>query len=197
MENTEPGRQPGKDVTLLLQDWRGGSKKALDELMPLVYEELCIIARSRLKNEKRPFHTLRTDALVNEAYIRLCSQKDINFQNRTHFFGIAARIMRQILVDYARGHHAEKRGGQVERAYSEDVEALSRERARELVRLDSALEALEQFDKQKAHIVEVRYFGGLTIEEAAEVLEMSPASLKREWTIARAWLMKCLNTDLP
>lgn len=197
MENTEPGRQPGKDVTLLLQDWRSGSKKALDELMPLVYEELCIIARSRLKNEKRPFHTLRTDALVNEAYIRLCSQKDINFQNRTHFFGIAARIMRQILVDYARGHHAEKRGGQVERAYSEDVEALSRERARELVRLDSALEALEQFDKQKAHIVEVRYFGGLTIEEAAEVLEMSPASLKREWTIARAWLMKCLNTDLP
>jgi len=197
MENSESEKQTGRDVTVLLQSWRNGSRDALDDLIPMVYDELCIIARSRLKSEKRPFHTLRTDALVNEAYIRLCSQKDIDFQNRTHFFGIAARIMRQILVDYARGHYAEKRGGHAERMYSEDVEALSHERARELVRLDTALEALEKYDKRKCQIVEIRYFAGLTIEEAAEVLKMSPASLKREWTFARAWLMRSLNTDFP
>jgi RNA polymerase sigma factor (TIGR02999 family) len=179
-------------VTHLLQEWRSGRKEALNDLIPLVYDELCVIARSRLKRERR-HHTFRTDVLVNEAYLRLCAQKDVDFENRNHFFGIAARIMRQILVDYAREYHAEKRGGQAERVYVEDIDGFSKERAIDLVKLDQALAALEEVDKHKCQIVEMRYFAGLTIDETARVLGTSPASLKREWAMAKAWLLRALT----
>ena len=179
-------------VTHLLKQWREGREDALNDLIPLVYDELCVIARSRLKRERR-HHTFRTHVLVNEAYLRLCAQKDVDFENRNHFFGIAARIMRQILVDYAREFQAEKRGGSVERIYVDDIDGFSKERALDLVQLDQALAALEEVDKKKCQIVEMRYFAGLTIEETARVLNTSPASLKREWAFAKAWLLRCLT----
>ena len=182
-------KTPARDVTRLLMAWCDGDRAALDTLMTIVHDELCVIARSRLRKERR-HHTFRTDVLVNEAYLRLCAQKGIDFQSRTHFFGIAARIMRQILVDYAREYQAEKRGGAVERIYVEDIDGFTKERALDLVQLDQALGALDKFDSRKCRIVEMRYFGGLTIEETAQVLDVSPATLKREWAIAKAWLFR-------
>ena len=181
-----------KNVTQLLMAWQEGSEGALKELMPLVYQELCIIARSHLKKE-RPHHTLNTVALVNEAYVRLCSQNDLNFQSRAHFFGIAARTMRQILVDYARECQAEKRGGQRERIFAENIDGFSKEKAIELVKLDEALKNLAQIDEKKCRIVEMRYFGGLTLAETAQVLKTSIATLKREWAIAKAWLLRDIS----
>ncbi len=189
-EKTQP-----KDVTLLLNAWRDGSQEALNQLMALVYDELCIIARSRLKKERR-HHTFRTGVLVNEAYLRLSSQKGMDYQNRSHFFGITARIMRQVLVDYAREYHADKRGGTVDRIYLEDIDGFTKDRTLDLVLLDQSLEALAKFDKRKCRIVEMRYFGGLTIEETAQVLEISIATLKREWAIARAWLLRNMSKFL-
>ena len=180
------------EITKLLINWRKGDRKALDKLMPLVYEELRIIARSRLKHERRD-HSFRTDVLVNETYLKFTSNKEPNCQDRVHFFGIAARLMRQILVDYAREHSAEKRGGNAERIYVDDIDGFSKERNLDLIKLDQALVELEQKDKRKAMMVEIRYFGGLTIEETAQVLELSVASLKREWNFAKAFLLRSLD----
>jgi len=184
------------DVTMLLNAWQSGDDKALNELIPLIYDELCIIARNYLRREGRD-HTFRTRALVNEAYLRLDAHKKFSFKNRSHFFGIAAKTMRQVLVDYAREHNTIKRGGHVERIYLENMDGFSKERALDLIELDNALANLDAFDAKKCRIVELRYFAGLTIEEAAETLDMSVSTLKREWTIAKAWLKREIGKRKP
>ena len=189
---SEPSPSP-HEVTRLLLEWGGGNRAALDELMPLVYEELRRLARRYMTGERRG-HTLQTTALVNEAYLRLVDQQGVRWQSRAHFFGIAARLMRQILVDHARGRQAAKRGGGAQVLLS--VGALDRLGAREdvnLLELDEALGRLEKVDPQKTQIVELRYFGGLTIEETAEALSISPATVKRDWAMARAWLRRELG----
>jgi RNA polymerase sigma factor (TIGR02999 family) len=179
----------GKDMTLLLNAWQAGDEEASSSLMSIIYDELCVIARSQLKSE-RGQHTYMTQGLVNEAYLRFCCNQGLSFQSRAHFFGIASRTMRQILVDHARGNAAEKRGGQMERVYVENIDGLYQEEPVDLIKLDRALKELSEFDKPKANMVEVRYFGGLTIEETAQVLGLSPATLKRDWKIAKAWLLR-------
>ena len=188
---SEPLPSPN-EVTRLLLDWGGGNRAALDELMPLVNDELRRLAHRYMTGE-RTGHTLQTTALVNEAYLRLVDQQSVRWENRAHFFGIAARLMRQILVDHARGRDAAKRGGG---QMLLSVSVLDRIGAREdvnLVELDEALRRLETVDEQKSRIVELRYFGGLTIEETAEALGVSPATVKRDWTMARAWLRRELD----
>jgi RNA polymerase sigma factor (TIGR02999 family) len=155
-------------------------------LMPLLYEELRKIARYHLGHE-RTDHTLQPTALIHEAYVRLVGQNRVQWQNRAHFLGIASQLMRRILIDYARSHRAEKRGGLAQKISIDDA-AIVDERAIEVVALDEALSALAHLDAQQSRIVELRYFGGLTIEETAEVLAISPATVKRDWNVARAWL---------
>ena len=179
----------GKDMTLMLNAWQAGDELASNNLMTVIYEELCLIARSQLKSE-RGHQTYMTQGLVNEAYLRFSANQGMSFQNRAHFFGIASRTMRQILVDHARGNAAEKRGGLMERVYVENIDGLSQEEPVDLVKLDRALQELSEFDKPKANMVEMRYFGGLTIEETAQFLNLSPATLKRDWKIAKAWLLR-------
>ena len=176
-------------VTKLLLDWSNGSQQALDELLPLVHSELHRLAGSYLRRE-RVGHTLQATALVNEAYLRLIDQKRVRWKNRAHFFGIAAQLMRRVLVDYARKRLAVKRGGGGLKVTFHEVSAQVEQREIELVALDDALEALAEIDPELAKLVELRYFGGLTIEETAEVLGISPASVKREWAAARAWLYR-------
>jgi len=183
-----------KEVSKLLHAWGSGDDSALNDLIPLVHSELCVIARSQLRRE-RANHTFRTQGLVNEAYLRLCRQKGLEVQNRAHFFGIAARIMRQILVDYARGFHAEKRGGQLDRIYVENIDGFSHEDAVDIVQLNRAMEEFAQHDQRKCQIVELRFFGGLTLEETAKVMDISPAKLKREWTFAKAWLLRNIKSQ--
>jgi RNA polymerase sigma factor (TIGR02999 family) len=183
-----------KEVSVLLDAWGEGDSGALNDLSPLVHAELCVIARSQLRRE-RANHTFRTQGLVNEAYLRLCRQKGAVVQNRAHFLGIASRIMRQILVDYARGFQAEKRGGQYDRIYVEDIDGFSREDAVDIVQLNRALEEFSNRDQIKCQIVELRFFGGLTLEETANVMGMSPAKLKREWTFAKAWLLRNIQNQ--
>jgi RNA polymerase sigma factor (TIGR02999 family) len=183
-------------VTELLGKWRGGDQKALDELMPLVYAELRRLADRYLRRESRG-HTLQPTALVNEAYLRLVGEKGVDWESRAHFFGIAAKRMRQILVEHARGKRAEKRGGP-EAEYMLSLTAADRYVRREdvnLLALDDALKRLEEFDERKSRIVEMLYFGGLTIEEAAEALGISPATVKRDWSMARAWLRREVGND--
>ena len=174
------------DLTRLLDDYTNGNREALDKLLPLVYGELRRLAHSYLQRERKDI-TLQTTALVHEAYLKLVDQHSVNFQNRSQFFALSAQAMRRILLDNARRHTAEKRGEGAKVAI-DDVSEISINSNENLLLLDMALQELEKFDKQQATIVELRYFGGLTIEEAAEVLKISPATLKREWTIARAWL---------
>jgi RNA polymerase sigma factor (TIGR02999 family) len=176
-------------VTQLLIAWGGGDQGALDELMPLVYEELRRLARHHLSRE-RPGHTLQTSALVNEAYLRLVDQKNIRWHDRAHFFGIAARLMRQVLVDYARRRRYAKRGGDPRRVPLDEAMIVSEGRAADVVALDDALKSLAEIDPRKSQIVELRFFGGLSIEEAAEVLKVSPGTIMREWTLAKAWLRR-------
>lgn len=183
-----------KEVSKLLHEWGLGDDSALNDLIPLVHSELCVIARSQLRRE-RANHTFRTQGLVNEAYLRLCRQKGLEVQNRTHFFGIAARIMRQILVDYARGFHAEKRGGQLDRIYVENIDGFSQEDAIDIVQLNRAMEEFSKHDERKCQIVELRFFGGLTLDETARVMDISPAKLKREWTFAKAWLLRNIKSQ--
>ncbi len=172
----------------MLQEWSGGKQEALDALLPHVYAELHRQASRYLRGE-RAGHTLQTTALIHEAYLKLIDQRTVNWQNRAHFFGIAAQAMRRILVDYARGRHREKRGG-----IGEDlpIEAaalvVSEERSIDLVALDEALTRLAEFDERQARIVELRYFSGLSVEETAEVLRLSPATVKNDWRTAKAWL---------
>ena len=174
-------------MTELLAAWSDGDRSALDQLTPLVYEELRRMARRQM-NRERQGHTLQTTALVNEAYLRLIDQRHVRWQNRAHFFAIAAQMMRRILIDHARAKHFEKRGGGRPRVALDEAAVLSDERAGELVALDEALAALSEVDERKGRVVELRYFGGLSVEEAAEVLKVSPDTITREWRRARAWL---------
>ncbi|MBA4123817.1 MAG: sigma-70 family RNA polymerase sigma factor [Acidobacteria bacterium] len=177
-----------KEITRMLQEWSGGKQEALDALLPLVYAELHRQASRYLRRE-RPDHTLQTTALIHEAYMKLVDQREVNWQNRTHFFGIAAQMMRRILVDYARQRHRAKRGGIAEDLPLEEAAlVVSEERSVDLVALDEALTRLAEFDERQARIVELRYFSGLTIEETAEVLRISPATVKSDWNVAKAWL---------
>jgi RNA polymerase sigma factor (TIGR02999 family) len=174
-------------ITQLLIKWRNGDQTALDELTPLVYSELRRLARYYLRAE-RSGHTLQPSDLVHEAYLRLVDEKEIDWQNRAHFFGIAAVRMRHILVEHARRRQAAKRGGDEFRLSLSKADLMAEKRDVNLLALDEALRRLEALDPQKSRIVEMRYFGGLTIEETAEALRISPATVKRDWSMARAWL---------
>ena len=176
---------PSGQVTQLLLDWREGDKVALDKLIPLVHDELRRLARHYLRRE-RAGHTLQTSDLINEAYLRLVDG-DVAWKSRSHFFGIAARLMRQILVDHARARYNLKRGGDQLRVSLSEVADIGG-RAAEMIALDEALDGLATLDEQQSRIVEMRYFSGLTIEETAEVLNISTATVEREWRSARAWL---------
>ena len=178
---------PPNDITQLLVDWGKGNKKALDGVMPLVYDELHRIASRYLRRE-RVGHTLQTTALINEAYLRIVDQNRVNWQSRAHFFGVAAQMMRRILVDHARSHLYAKRGGGAQKLTLDEAIATPQERDLDLVALDDALTTLAQVDPQQSRIIELRFFGGLTIEETAEVLGISPATVKRDWNMAKAWL---------
>lgn len=178
------------DVTGLLREWADGSRKAVDELIPLVYPELRRIARARLRRERRG-HILQTTALINEAYLRLVDQTRTPWESRSHFFAICARMMRRILVDHARRRQAEKRGGDLQRVtFDDEVASAGGDAAVDVVVLDRALEGLAELDPRQARIVELRYFGGMTIEETATAVGVSPATVKRDWATARAWLRR-------
>ncbi len=181
-----------KEITQLLVKWSNGHQEALEKLMPLVYEELRRLAAHYLRHE-RPDHTLQPTALVHEAYLRLVDQTQVRFQNRAHFFGIASNLMRQILVNHALAHRAAKRGGTAFKLTLDEAVGVPEERGLDLVALDEALTRLATLDSQQSRIVELCFFGGLTIEEAAEVLRVSPATVKRDWTMAKAWL-HCMLT---
>ena len=188
--------EPAKpQVTALLQQWSRGDRDALEKLTPLVYEELRGIAAGYMRDE-RPGHTLQATALVHEAYVRLIGQKRVSWQNRAHFFGIAAQLMRRILIDHARRRQAAKRGvgGPLRLTAGVDV-AGAPEQDFDLLAIDGALSRLEQLDAAQARIVELRFFGGLTVEETAEVAGVSTATVKREWRTARAWLRHEVGLD--
>ena len=181
------------EVTRLLQDWSDGRREALDKLLPIVYDELRRLAHSYLTRE-RAEHTLQTTALVHEAYLKLIDQRSVNWQNRAQFFALSAQAMRRILVDSARRHTSVKRGSGVARISLDEAATASVDTADEsLLALDVALQELEKVDSEQSKIIELRYFGGLTIEETAEVLKSSPATVKREWTMARAWLYHAMS----
>jgi RNA polymerase sigma factor (TIGR02999 family) len=175
------------EVTELLKDWSDGDQTAVDKLLPLVYDELHRLAHHHMQREK-PGHMLQTSALINEAYVRLVDQPRIRWENRTHFFGIAARLMRRILVDEARKRDCAKRGGGTIQIPIDEATSVSLEPAGNVVALDDALKTLETIDARQSEIVELRFFGGLSIEETAEVLKVSPGTVMRDWTFARAWL---------
>lgn len=184
------------EVTQLLADWSQGNQAALDKLMPLVEAELHRLAHHYMSRE-RAGHTLQTTALVDEAYLRLAGQKNIDWQNRAHFFGIAARLMRQILVDYARKRQFAKRGGNPQHVSLDEAAFVAQERASELIALDDALRALANLSPEQSRIVELRFFGGLTIEETAGVMKLSVDKVKRDWSMAKTWLYHELkNADL-
>ena len=176
-------------VTQLLLDWGNGDKAALDKLVPVVYQELRRLAAYYMRRE-RPGHTLQTSALVNEAYMRLVDYSQMRWQSRAHFFAVAAQAMRRILVEHARKRHFAKRGGGAVKVSFDEAAIVSQEQAADLVALDDALTSLEAMDERKARIVELRYIGGLNIEETAEVLSISPATVQREWRAAKAWLYR-------
>ncbi len=175
------------EVTKLLAELKSGKPEAQAKLIPLVYQHLHRLAASYMRRE-RPDHTLQATALVHEAYMRLVSQGETDWQDRAHFFGIAAHLMRQILVEHARARQAGKRGSAVEKLALDQALEFTPARSRELVELDNALESLEQIDPRQARVVELRFFGGLTVEETAEVLGIAPRTVKRDWRVARAWL---------
>ena len=181
------------DITRLLVEWSDGDESALDELMPLVYQELRRIAGRYMRHES-PGHTLQTSALINEAYLRLVDQRGVRWQNRAHFYGVAAQLMRRILVDHARTRTRVKRGGGARPVDLGDV-ALVCEQASQVVALDDALRGLAEMDPRKSQIVEMRFFGGLTTEEVAEVLKVTPRTVEREWRKAKAWLHQAMRED--
>jgi RNA polymerase sigma-70 factor, ECF subfamily len=181
-----------KEVTQLLIAWSNGEEEALEKLVPLVYDELRRIARRYMKREPAG-HTLQTTALVNEAYLRLIEQKGMKWQNRAHFFAISAQLMRRILVSMARARHANKRGGEGRQVSLDEALVISEERAAELVALDEAMNKLAALDPRRSRVVELRYFGGLSVEETAEVLKISPETVMRDWKRAKAWLYTELN----
>jgi RNA polymerase sigma-70 factor, ECF subfamily len=188
--------EPPGDVTRLLVAWKDGDRTALDHLLPLVERELRVRARGHLRRE-RPGHLLQTTALLNEAYLRLVRQKDVSWQNRAHFFAIASQAMRRILVDHAKTQRRQKRGGGAPVVSLDDVAVMSPQRSEELLALDAALEKLQAFDARKARLVEMRYFAGLSVEETAEVLGVSVATVMRDWRVAKAWLQRELEAPAP
>lgn len=184
------------DLTVLLHDLSGGREGALDEILPLVYEELRRIAHRHLAKE-RGGHTLSTTALVHEAYVKLVDVKRVDWRDRTHFLAMASRSMRRILVDYARAHRSEKRGGTAERVPLSHAVEVAEERAADVLALDEALRRLEELDERQARGVEYRFFGGMTLEEVGEALGVSHGTAKRDWTLARAWLNRELRDSDP
>jgi RNA polymerase sigma-70 factor (ECF subfamily) len=180
------------NLTDLLLEWREGDKTALDKLTPLVYDELRRIAHRYVRRERNG-HTLQTTALVNEAYMRLAGERKIEWENRAHFFAVTARIMRHILTDYARRRSYAKRGGEALQVSLAEAYVMSQERAAELIVLDEALAELAKLDPRKSRVVELRYFGGLSLEETAEVLEVSLMTVRRDWRAAKAWLFRSMK----
>jgi RNA polymerase sigma-70 factor (ECF subfamily) len=180
-----------EEITGLLVAWGNGDQAALEELTPLIYQELHRIAHRYMGGE-RPGHTLQTTALVNEAYLRLIDWKNVQWQNRAHFFGVSAQLMRRILVDFARSRGYQKRGGGAHAVTLDDAVAISDQRAIDLVALDEALSLLAELDPRQSKVVELRFFGGLTNEEVAEVLKVSVRTVKGDWSLARAWLHRDL-----
>jgi RNA polymerase sigma-70 factor (ECF subfamily) len=195
-----PLKPASEDITAMLQDWNNGSPEALDTLVQLVYQELHVQAHRYLQRERQN-HTLQTTALINEAFLKLVGQKNVAWENRAHFFGLAANLMRRILVDYARTKQRIKRGGKEADLPLEEVQSLSLESTDEgtkidLILLDEALEKLAKKDTQQAQIVELRYFSGLTVEETAKVLGISTMTVKRDWNVSKAWLRREINPNL-
>jgi RNA polymerase sigma factor (TIGR02999 family) len=182
------------EVTQLLVAWSNGDQVARDELMSVVYQELHRLAHHYMQRES-PSHTLQTSALVNEAFVKLVDQRNVHWQNRAHFYGIAAQMMRRILVDYARSRGSAKRGGGARELSLDEELIVSDERSAEVVALDETLQRLAEFDPRKSQIVEFRFFGGLSIEETAEVLAVSPGTVMRDWTLAKAWLRREMSTN--
>ena len=186
-------------ITVLLEQWGRGDQQALEQLTPLVYSELHRLASQYLRRERLD-HTLQSTALVNEAYLKLAGQHSMRWQNRAHFFGIAAQLIRRILVDYARSRYAEKRGSSAPKLSLEEITESAPVRDLDLIALDDALEDLAKIDARQSRVVELRFFAGLSVEETAEILQLSPATVKREWTAAKAWLFRQLRkqaADVP
>lgn len=181
-----------QEVTQLLADWGKGDRSALDKLFPLVHAELRRIARRQMSQE-RDGHTLQATALVNEAYLKLAGQQEFEWQNRGHFFAVCAQVMRHILIDHARAQARDKRGGGAVQVSLDDAVVMPQEQVEHFVALDEALRSLERVDAQKSKIVELRYFGGLNIEETAEVLDISPRTVRREWQRSKAWLYRMIT----
>lgn len=181
-------------ITLLLTDWSKGDDNVLEKLMPLVYEELRKMARRYIRNQPSG-HTFQTTELIHEAYIKLAGHGTRNWQNRSHFFGVAAKAMRHILVDYARMKGRHKRGGWQERVTFAEESFSAIGKAREMVALDDALNQLNELDERKVHVVEMKFFGGLNVEEIAGVLKVSPETVKRDWSFAKTWLLRELSNQ--
>ena len=185
---------PPSEVSLLLQEWRNGDSKALDALLPVVYKELRRLAHVHLQKE-RPDHTLQSAALVHEAYLRLIGLSAPQWESRTHFFAIAAQLMRQILVDYARRHTAKKRGGSLGKVSLNDATTASRRKDVDVIALDDALETLAKIDPRQSRVVELRFFAGLSLQEISDAMEIAPATVQRDWTAARAWLHREISRN--
>jgi RNA polymerase sigma factor (TIGR02999 family) len=184
-----------QEVTQLLADWGKGDRSALDKLFPLVQSELRRIAQRQMSQE-RPGHTLQATALVNEAYLKLAGQQGFDWHNRAHFFAVCAQVMRHILIDHARAHARDKRGGGAIQVSLNEALVVAEDQAAHFIALDDALRVLEGLDPQKGKIIELRYFGGLSIEEAAEVLNISPRTVRREWQRAKAWLYRMMTEGI-
>lgn len=185
-------KPPQHEITQLLAQWREGNQSALDDLYPLVYDELHRLAR-RYMNRERKGHTLQTTALINEAYVRLVDQKNVQWANRSHFFAISAQIMRRILIDHARRHRYAKRGGGAQQVSLDEAAIVTPDQSLDLIRLDEALNSLSQMDPRRGQVVELRFFGGLNNEEIAGVLKVSENTVTRDWNMARAWLYQQLT----
>ena len=181
-----------QEITRLLSELSGGEAGALERLMPLVEGELRRIAARHMRREN-PNHTLQTTALMNDAFLKLVGQHEVRWQNRAHFFALSSQVMRRILLDHARTRDRSKRGGQLDRVELREAELVSRERSEELIALDDALRRLAEFDPLKSRVVEMRHFGGLTVEETAEVLGVAPVTVMRHWSLAKAWLRRELR----
>lgn len=189
MEQVSP-----KEVTRMLQAWSNGDPAALERLIPHIYDELHRLARGYM-NRELPGHPLQVTALVNEAYLRLANWKEARWENRAHFFGVAAQLMRRVLVDFARHRDYEKRGGKQRQVAFDEALALPVQREADFLALDDALQSLAALDARKCKIVELKFFGGLSVEEIAEVLQTSPRTVMREWSLARAWLFRELSVE--
>ncbi len=191
---TAAGGAPSRQVTRLLLAWAGGDEPALEQLIPLVHGELRRLARRHMRHE-RPDHTLQTTALINEAYVRLVDVRQVRWQDRAHFFAMAARLMRRILIDHARSRRYLKRGGGARTLSLDEAPDIAGAQRTDLVALDDALNALETVDPRKSQVIELRFFGGLSVQETADVLKVSPDTVMRDWRLAKAWLLRELQAD--